>query len=78
MQPWKPNVAAGPVEDLMSGEFVTLMRQEAEDNPRFRIYLGMTNDLAEELEPFADRRPEPEVLPPGQTKRLERRLKYRF
>src|SRR5688572_18351005 len=58
-------VAAGPVEDLMGGQFVKLMRLEAENNPRFRICLGMTHGLPEELEPFADRRPEQEVLPPG-------------
>jgi hypothetical protein len=59
-------VAAGPVEDLMGGEFLPLMRQEAEANPRFRIALGMTYGLAKELEPFAERTADFEKLPPIQ------------
>jgi hypothetical protein len=59
-------VAAGPVEDLMGGEFLPLMRQEAENSPRFRIALGMTNGLAKELEPFAQRTVDFEKLLPIQ------------
>jgi hypothetical protein len=59
-------VAAGPVENLMGGEFIPLMREEAENSPRFRIALGMTNGLAKELEPFAERTADFEELPPVQ------------
>jgi hypothetical protein len=59
-------VAAGPVEDLMGGKFLQLMREEAQANPRFRIALGMTNRLHNELEPFADRDREGKRLPPVQ------------
>jgi hypothetical protein len=59
-------VAAGPVEDLMGGEFLALMRHEAETSPRFRIALGMTYGLAKELEPFAERTADFEKLPPIQ------------
>jgi len=55
------SVAAGPVEDLFG--LKQLMRQEAEINPRFRICLGMTNGLPEELEPFADRETRLEAVP---------------
>src|SRR3989442_8297556 len=47
------SVAAGPVENLFG--LKSLMLQEAAKNPRFRICLGMTNGLPEELEPFAER-----------------------
>jgi len=61
------SVAAGPVEDLMGGKYLKLMREEAQSNPRFRICLGMTNGLPEELEPFAEKRNKLEVLPPSQS-----------
>jgi hypothetical protein len=60
------SVAAGPVEDMMGGEYLMLMQREAESSPRFRIALGMTNGLPKELEPFADRISDFEVLPPIQ------------
>lgn len=58
------HVAAGPVEDLMGGEFLPLIQREAETNPRFRVALAMTNGLARELEPFAERKADFEELPP--------------
>lgn len=57
-------VAAGPVEDMMGGDFLMRMREEAEINPRLRIALGMTNGLPKELEPFAEQGAEGEKLPP--------------